>query len=214
MNFPIKTRWLERIPYETGLDLQESLLREKIEGGEEDHLLLLEHNPVYTMGRSRDASSLGSPTMLPHPVHYTNRGGQATYHGPGQLVGYPIMDLSRRGKDLHRYLRFLEDVVIRVLAEHGVDGTRREEFTGVWVEDRKICSIGVGVRRWVSMHGFALNIARDIPGFDAITPCGITGVSMTSLSREVNRDLDTRLVAETTAEIFVRQLESLKNGCF
>jgi lipoyl(octanoyl) transferase len=214
MNFPIKTRWLERIPYEEGLDLQESLLREKIEGNEEDHLLLLEHNPVYTMGRSRDVSSLGLESMLPHPVHYTNRGGQATYHGPGQLVGYPILDLSRRGKDLHRYLRFLEEVVILVLAEHGVDGTRREEFTGVWVEDRKICSIGVGVRHWISMHGFSLNIARDIPGFDAITPCGIIGVSMTSLSREMNRDVETKLVAETTADIFVRQLESLKNGCF
>ena len=210
----INPRWLGRLSYEEGLSLQESLVQEKIGGSVTDHLLLLEHEPVYTMGRTRDESSLREEITLPYPVHRTNRGGQATYHGPGQLVGYPVLDLNSRGRDLHNYLRFLEGVVIGVLLDYGITGTRRESFTGVWVEDRKIASIGVGVRRWISMHGFALNVARDLPGFSAITPCGIKGVTMTSLSQEAGRDLEMREVAQTTARLFLSELESLQNGCF
>jgi lipoyl(octanoyl) transferase len=115
----------------------------------------------------------------------TNRGGQATYHGPGQLVGYPILDLARRGKDLLVHLRAIEEALIRACASFGVIATRRDGFTGVWVENRKLASIGVGVRRWVSMHGFALNVRNDsLPPFLAITPCGLDGVTMTSLERE------------------------------
>jgi lipoyl(octanoyl) transferase len=214
MSTNLQTRWLGRISYEEGLELQESLVRDKMAGKAGDTLLLLEHDPVYTMGRSRDESSLGEEMNLPHPVHRTNRGGQATYHGPGQLVGYPILDLNCRGRDLHRYLRFLEEVIIKIMAEYSVTGIRRDGLTGVWVEDRKITSLGVGVRRWISMHGFALNVAPDLPGFNAITPCGIAGVAMTSLSAECGRDLETREVADLGAEVFLRELENLPGGRF
>jgi lipoyl(octanoyl) transferase len=157
------------------------------------------------MGRNRDESSLLAEEQLPHPVYRTNRGGQATYHGPGQLVGYPILDLNHFGRDLHAYLRFLEEVLIDVLAAYQVQGCRREGLTGVWVEDRKIASIGIGVRRWISMHGFALNVGRDLPGFSSIIPCGIAGVTMTSLSLEAGRDLTTQEVAETTAAVFLKE---------
>lgn len=207
-------QWLGRVSYEAGLELQESLVLKKVGGDSAEYLLLLEHDPVYTMGRNRDESSLREEEQLPHPVYRTNRGGQATYHGPGQLVGYPILDLNHYGRDLHTYLRFLEEVLIEVLAAYAVKGCRREGLTGVWVEDRKIASIGVGVRRWISMHGFALNVAKDLPGFSSIIPCGIAGVTMTSLSLEAGRDLSTEEVAKTTAEIFLSRLKSLPEGRF
>ena len=203
MTHLVTPQWLGRISYEAGLELQESLVLQKVEGDPSEHLLLLEHDPVYTMGRNRDESSLLAEEQLPHPVYRTNRGGQATYHGPGQLVGYPILDLNHFGRDLHDYLRFLEEVLIDVLAAYQVQGCRREGLTGVWVEDRKIASIGIGVRRWISMHGFALNVGRDLPGFSSIIPCGIAGVTMTSLSLEAGRDLTTQEVAKTTAAVFL-----------
>jgi lipoyl(octanoyl) transferase len=214
MNRQLLSRWLGLIPYTDGLNLQESLVQECLVGDSQEHLLLLEHEPVFTMGRSRDESSLGDETTLPYPIHRTNRGGQATYHGPGQLVGYPILDLNKRGRDLHRYLRFLEDAIIAVMAVYSVSGSRREGLTGVWVEDRKIASIGIGVRRWISMHGFALNVECNLPGFDSITPCGISGVTMTSLSSESGRELQTSEVALVTQEIFLRELEKLPEGRF
>jgi lipoyl(octanoyl) transferase len=153
-----------------------------------DTILLLEHEPVYTIGRLRDQSSLRDATALPFPVVETNRGGQATYHGPGQLVGYPILDLTPRGRDLHAHLRNLEESLIRACASFGVTAGRRDGLTGVWVENRKLASIGVGVRKWISMHGFAINITnQSLPPFFAITPCGLNGVSMTSLENEAGR---------------------------
>ena len=124
----------------------------------------------------------------PIPVVETNRGGQATYHGPGQWVGYPILDLNTRGRDLHRHLRQLEEALIGTCAAFGVGAGRRAGLTGVWVDDRKVASIGVGVRKWISMHGFALNVTGQcLPPFDAITPCGLAGVTMTSLEAEARR---------------------------
>lgn len=184
MRREVLPRWLGRIPYEEGLSLQEELVSAKTEGAPEDHLLLLEHHPVYTMGRTRDESSLRTEELLPHPVHRTNRGGQATYHGPGQLVGYPVLDLSLFGRDLHAYLRFLEEVLITLLARHAIRGGRVEGKTGVWVGERKIASLGVGVRKWISMHGFAINVCGDLDPFRHITPCGLPGVIMTSLEAE------------------------------
>lgn len=181
----LEFRWIGRISYADGLAMQETLVAERQAGRIPDTVLLLEHEPVYTIGRTRDRASLGEPERLPHPVVETNRGGQATWHGPGQLVGYPIIDLQTRGRDLHHYLRALEQAQIDFLKDCGIpDAGRREGLTGVWIGDRKIASIGVGVRRWVTMHGFALNIGSDLAGFDAIVPCGIAGVAMTSLSRE------------------------------
>jgi lipoyl(octanoyl) transferase len=199
----LNSRWLGRINYEEALALQEELVaRKAADLSLPDELLLLEHEPVYTIGRTPDQSSLRDRTLLPHPVIQTNRGGQATYHGPGQLVGYPILDLRTRGQDLHRYLRGLEEMLIALLADYGVTGERSPGQTGVWVGQRKVASIGVGVRRWVSMHGFALNICGDLAPFNAITPCGIVGVEMTSLSRECGREVSVREAAERFIPLF------------
>lgn len=189
-------RWLGRVAYAEALALQDSLVERRQAGAISDTVLLLEHDPVYTIGRTRDRSSLKDLDSLPHPVMEINRGGQATFHGPGQLVGYPILDLHHHGRDLHHYLRTLEETIIMFLRREGVDGAgRREGLTGVWVENRKIASIGVGVRRWVTMHGFALNVSRDLSGFEAIVPCGIAEVEMTSVERESGRDWTVEEVA-------------------
>ena len=166
-------------------DYQESLVKRRRENLIGDTLLLLEHAPVYTIGRTRDQSSLKTSTRLPHPVVEINRGGQGTFHGPGQLVGYAILDLANFGKDLHQHLRNLEEAIITTLGKFGVTAQRRNGLTGVWVEDRKIASLGVGVRSWVTMHGFALNVQKiSLPAFQFITPCGLDGVSMTSAETE------------------------------
>lgn len=197
------------IAYGAGLALQESCVAEILAGTGSDTLFLLEHEPVYTIGRLRDQSSLRDSERLPHPVFETNRGGQATYHGPGQLVGYPIWDLTPRGKDLHAHLRLVEDVLIAVCAEFGVQAGRRDGLTGVWVGPRKLASIGVGVRKWVSMHGFALNVtAASLPPFLAITPCGIDGVVMSCLEHEASRPISVAEAAAVAERCF-RQVEVL-----
>jgi len=178
------------ISYEDGLRLQEETVDDILIHTKGDTIYLLEHQPVYTIGRLRDRSSLRDPSFLPHPVHETNRGGQATYHGPGQIVGYPILNLVPRGKDLHEHLRKIEEALIRACQKFGVNAGRRDGLTGVWVENRKLASIGVGVRKWISMHGFAINITNEsLPPFFAITPCGLDGVSMTSLEAEAGRPI-------------------------
>lgn len=194
-------RWLGRVPYEEAFALQTKILEQKIAAPDApDELLLLEHDPVYTMGRTPDLASLRDETQLPHPVVRINRGGQATYHGPGQLVGYPILDLRRRGQDLHRYLRAMEEALIALCADFDVVAQRRDALTGVWVGERKIASIGVGVKRWVSMHGFALNVCGDLAPFTHITPCGIAGVEMTSLERERGRPVSVEAAAQRAGE--------------
>ncbi len=203
-------RWLGRISYEDGLKLQESLVAEMSAGESISQLLLLEHHPVYTMGRSRDESSLRSENLLPHPVHRTNRGGQATYHGPGQLVGYPVLHLDLFDRDLHDYLRFLEEVLITLMARHGIKGQRIDGKTGVWVNDRKIASLGVGVRKWISMHGFAINICGDMSPFSHITPCGLPGVTMTSLEAEGASGVSVESCAHEVAGIFNELLQGEK----
>jgi lipoyl(octanoyl) transferase len=189
MSAPLQVRWLGRLGFAEALALQEKAVLDKREKpSADDHLFLLEHDPVYTIGRTPDQSSLrGDGAHLPHPLFPINRGGQATYHGPGQLIGYPIIDLRRCGQDLHRYLRWLEQVVIDLLAEYAIGAGRREGLTGVWVENRKIASIGVGVRHWITMHGFALNVTGDLSPFGQIIPCGIAEVEMTSMEREGKR---------------------------
>jgi len=199
----LSIRWLGRVTFSDALALQEEIVaRKAADTSAPDELLLLEHEPVYTIGRTPDQSSLREASTLPHPVVQTNRGGQATYHGPGQLVGYPILDLRVRGQDLHRYLRGLEDVLIALLADYGIDARRSAGQTGVWVGRKKIASIGVGVRRWISMHGFALNVCGDLAPFAAITPCGIAGVEMTSVARECGREISVREVAERVGPHF------------
>jgi lipoyl(octanoyl) transferase len=192
---------LGRIGYHPALEIQARLVDDLIAGDGEETLLLLEHDPVYTIGRTRDQSSLRP--NLPHPVVETNRGGQATFHGPGQLVGYPILDLNRRGRDLHRYLRFLEEFLIRICARHGVEASRQEGLTGVWVGQKKMASLGVGVKKWVSMHGFALNVEpASLDGFSRITPCGIVGVEMTCLANEADQPLTLKQITREAASQF------------
>ena len=212
VSFPViapalDVRWLGRgVPYADALAEQERLVAARLADRESvpDTLLLLEHAPVYTIGRTPDRSSLLDPARLPFPHFTVHRGGQATYHGPGQLVGYPVLDLARRGRDLHRYLRDLEQVIMDALGRHGVpDAGRRAGLTGVWVRGRKIASLGVGVRRWVSLHGLAVNVTRDsLAPFAAITPCGIAGVEMTSVESETGATLDVETFAGTVGRVF------------
>jgi lipoate-protein ligase B len=171
------------VDYADAAAWQERLVARRIAGGP-DALLLLEHPPVYTLGRGADERHLGSAAAADVPVVRAHRGGQVTYHGPGQLVGYPILGLRGLRTDIRWYLRMLEATLIAALAEWGIEGARVEGQTGVWVRGRKIASIGVAVRRWVTWHGFALNVGHDLSGFARITPCGLTGVEMTSVARE------------------------------
>ena len=189
------------VTYEDGLKHQDEAVADILENKGIERIYLLEHAPVYTIGRLRDQSSLREASTLPAPVFETNRGGQATYHGPGQLVGYPILDLRQRDRDLHAHLRKLEEALIRTCRDFGIPAARREGLTGVWVEDRKLASIGVGVRKWISMHGFAINITDEsLPPFFAITPCGLDGVSMTSLEKEAGRPISVKEAAAVIGE--------------
>ena len=202
MSAELHTRWIGRISYADALAMQEEIVAcKRADSALRDELLLLEHEPVYTIGRTPDQSSLRGAAHLPHPLFPINRGGQATYHGPGQLVGYPIIDLRRYEQDLHRYLRWIEDVLIELLAGYDVVAQTRAGLTGVWVEDRKIASIGVGVRQWITMHGFALNVCGDLSAFDAIVPCGIANVTMTSIVRETCATASVEEVAHRAGEL-------------
>ncbi len=194
--------------------LQENLVRQRREGLIDDTILLLEHSPVYTIGRTRDQSSLRDTPHLPHPVVEINRGGQGTYHGPGQLVGYAILDLGKREKDLHLHLRNLEETIISALSKFGIAARRRKGLTGVWVENRKIASLGVGVRSWVTLHGFALNVQTiSLPPFQSITPCGIDGVRMTCAEDEAGKPIaiaKMKSMMETTLrEVFETEIPEI-----
>jgi len=207
----LDVRWLGRLDFQDGLKIQDDVVADVRDGRAGPTLLVLEHHPVFTIGRTRDRSSLLDAEALPFPVHEINRGGQATYHGPGQLVGYPILDLHHYGRDLHRYLRFLEDVLISALGELGISAGRRDGLTGVWVDDRKIASIGVGVRHWVTMHGFALNVSGELAGFSNIIPCGIAEVEMTSIERELGSAPSVEEFGERVALHFGRGLAAISS---
>ena len=209
----LQTRWLGRLNYADALALQDEIVRQKRQDhGVADTILFLEHDAVYTIGRTPDQASLRGASHLPHPLFQTNRGGQATYHGPGQLMGYPIIDLTRCGQDLHKYLRWIEDLLIEFLTEFELRATRRTGLTGVWIEDRKIASIGVGVRHWITMHGFALNICGDLAPFGQITPCGLANVMMTSLERETGQNVTVAEAANIMGQLAPRRIHRLRIG--
>lgn len=206
----LETHWLGKINFAEALERQEEFVRQKQLTPElPNELWLLEHDPVYTIGRTPDQSSLRGANHLPHPLFPINRGGQATYHGPGQLVGYFLIDLRAYGQDLHRYLRWIESFLVDLLANYKISATTRAGLTGVWVENRKIASIGVGVRHWITMHGFALNVHGDLSPFDQITPCGIAGVSMTSIEKETGALVPLAEIAATAATLARRQIAGL-----
>jgi lipoyl(octanoyl) transferase len=169
------------VDYAEAAVLQERLVAERAAGGD-DRLLLLEHPPVYTLGRGADPRFLGAAASGPVAIVRSSRGGQVTYHGPGQLVGYPIVDLRHHRCDVRWYVRQLEAVLIDALARFGIAAESRPGAPGVWTGGRKIASIGVAIRRWVTWHGFALNVGTDLAAFARITPCGLDGVRMTSLA--------------------------------
>jgi lipoyl(octanoyl) transferase len=169
------------LAYGRALTLQEQLAGAIASGQEEEALLLVEHPAIYTIGRGGKTTNFLDPNLNAERV---NRGGDVTWHGPGQIVGYPLINLSNRGRDLHRWLRFLEEVLINTLAVFRIAGHRRDGFTGVWTEQGKIAFIGIGVRHWVSMHGFALNVCPDLQAYQRINPCGIKGCPITSMAME------------------------------
>lgn len=204
--------WLGRVDFDTAYAMQEAEVTAIRAGHSPGRIFLLEHESVYTIGRTRDQSSLLLRDYLPAPLREINRGGQATWHGPGQLVGYFVLDLHRYGGDLHRYLRFLEQTLIDLLATWDITATQREGLTGVWVEDRKIASIGVGVRHWISMHGFGLNICGALDGFASIVPCGINGVTMTCVERERGKPMTVEEAAQAAADLFRQKLGLLRSS--
>ena len=196
----LDVRHLGRVRYADALALQNQLREARAEGRVPDTVLLLEHPDVITFGRgSREGNALLSDDELRaagYEVFRVNRGGDVTWHGPGQLVGYPIFDLAGRGSDVLAYLRALEGVLIESLAGFGLPALRRPGFTGVWLDERrKIASIGVGVRRWLTMHGFALYVCCDLTRFEPILPCGLEGVEMTSMATALRGDIGLEEVA-------------------
>ena len=200
---PPETVWLGAdVSYQDALRSQEAQVTSLQAGNAEERVLLLEHSPVYTIGHTRDQSSLGDTSHLPHPVIEINRGGQATYHGPGQLVGYPILDLSNYKKSVSWYMRTLEQVTIDVLDEIGIEAKRSEGLTGVWVGDEKIAAQGVRISRWVTMHGFALNVNTDLSFYDGIIPCGIFDHGVTSIEQLVGEKQDMEIVKQVVIKKF------------
>lgn len=206
--------WLENrglIPYAIAWERQRSLVAERIKDPTlNDVLLLLEHPPVYTLGQGATLEFLKfDPAEVNWEIHRVERGGEVTYHCPGQLVGYPILNLRYYQQDLHWYLRQLEEVLIGLLSHYGLQGDRIPGMTGVWLEERKVAAIGIKVSRWITMHGFALNVCPDLSGFEHIVPCGIADKPVGSLAEfipnitveQVRRD-----VASIFAEVFDVQL--------
>ena len=183
---------LGRVPYREAWELQRSLAAAISQGAMPETVLLLEHPPVVTLGRRTGEDELHVPEGAPVEIVETDRGGRSTYHGPGQLVAYPILDLKRHGKDVKRYVRDLEQALVDTLAEFGIGGTRIEGLTGVWMESppRKIASIGVHISRWVTTHGYALNVDLDpAPFTDWITACGLEDGAFTTMARELDTQL-------------------------
>jgi lipoyl(octanoyl) transferase len=209
--------------YDEALELQRSVARDRIGGAiPQDVLLLVEHPPVVTLGRSsKQKNMISSPEVLASrgvELFEVERGGDVTFHGPGQLVGYPIIDLKRHRQDLHWFLRSVEEGLIRTLAEYGIPGERNTGYTGVWTRGRKIASIGVHARDWVTWHGFALNVTTDLSYFDFIVPCGIEGVTMTSIEREIDSaaelpecsfDVAGEIAAAKFGEVFELHVEQI-----
>ena len=191
---------LESIDYKEAWDLQREVHKLRVDNKIDDVFFLLEHPHTYTLGKTADKENLiGDEKYLSEndiSVYDIDRGGDITYHGPGQIVGYPIINLTNWKQDTHKYLRAIEEVVIKTCAEYGLKGSRVDKYTGVWIEDRKICAIGIKVSRWITMHGFAFNINTDLDLFNGIIPCGISDKAVTSLNRELNKEISLNEVKE------------------
>jgi lipoyl(octanoyl) transferase len=205
------------VPYQEALSWQRSLLEARCANPDlPDLLILLEHPPVYTLGQGATLDNLKfDPDNSDYQVHRIERGGEVTYHGPGQLVGYPILNLRRHQTDLHWYLRQLEEVLLKTLAFYGIQGDRYTGLTGVWVKEKKLGAIGIKVSKWITMHGFSLNICPDLQAFHAIIPCGIADKSVGSLAEFIPHVQMTEvrsIVAESFAQVFQMNLISVDPG--
>ncbi len=202
---------LGTIDYKEAWDLQKSILDLRYQKRIDDVLLLLEHPHTYTLGKTAHRENLVSSSEYLEKnrisVYDIDRGGDITYHGPGQIVGYPIIDLNNWKKDTHKYLRALEEILIRTCSDYGIDVNRNPELTGVWIEGRKIAAIGIKVSRWVTMHGFAFNVNTDLNLFNGIIPCGINGKDVTSLNRELNKAIDLESVNSTILKYVIEIFE-------
>jgi lipoyl(octanoyl) transferase len=203
---PLAVHRLGVIGYSDALALQERLLEARCEQRIPDTLLLLEHRPVITVGRGgKQEHVLASRELLTQQgveLFESGRGGDVTYHGPGQLVGYPIIDLNPDRRDVRRYVSGLEEVMIRIAAAYGLQAQRIAGLNGAWIGDRKLGAVGVRIRRWVTMHGFALNVTTALSAFDLIVPCGIQGKGVTSLARELGRDVPMQDVEQVATREF------------
>ena len=207
---------LGQTPYLEAWDLQRSLAGAVSQEAIPETIVLLEHPPVITLGRRTEEGELHVPEGAAVEVVETDRGGKSTYHGPGQLIAYPILDLNRHGRDVKKYCRDLEEAIIRTVGALGIEATRIDGLTGVWLErpPRKICSIGIHISRWITTHGYALNVDLDpAPFSDWITACGLEDAAFTTVAREVGRSVTVDevrpLAAETLAEVFELELEEL-----
>lgn len=202
----IITIYLGRTDYKSTWDLQKKIFDLRLQGKISDVLLLNEHNHVYTLGKSSESDHLLANEeelkIKGVGVFHIDRGGDVTYHGPGQLVGYPILDLNNYYLDVHRYLRDIEEMIIRTLAGYGIHAHRDEKYTGVWVKNDKIAAIGVKVSRWVTMHGFALNVNTDLSYFDHIIPCGIFHKGVTSIERLIGTQVSLEEVSDAVTQKF------------
>ena len=226
-NKKVKITELGFLPYSEAWDIQEEYFSNTIAIKRqnrqldssiltENHLLLVEHPPVFTIGKSGkiDHLLLKEEVLKSKGIAFfkTNRGGDITFHGPGQLVGYPILDLDNFFTDIHKYLRYLEEIIIKTLSDFGLNSARSDGETGVWLDlgtpfARKICAMGVRASRWVTMHGFALNINTDLSYFDYIVPCGIQGKGVTSIAKELEREVDPSLVKAAVLKNFSEVFE-------
>ena len=199
-----KEAWLldlDVMPYEEALTLQEKLVAKRSQGEIRDTLILLEHPPVVTITRKKTSLNILAPLEKLRnegiSIYKTNRGGDITYHGPGQLVGYPILDLNNHGKDLHRYVHTIEEILINLLKDYDVEGHRESGYPGVWVNDEKIAAIGIAVKKgWISMHGFSLNVDPRLDHFSLIIPCGIKDKGVTSLKKVLGKTVDKQQVRQ------------------
>lgn len=204
---------LNTVSYIKALDIQEKLLEKRINKEINDTLILLQHPPTFTTGKRGNPENLliSQKNLDRQGITFEkiSRGGDITFHGPGQIVGYPIVDLTRIGKDVHKYLRSIEKVLISTLKDFDIEAKRIEKLTGVWVKRSKIASIGVGVRRWVTYHGFALNVNTELEYFDLIVPCGIPNVRMTTIKQWLNKgsDVDMKTVQKVIINKFMNEFE-------
>lgn len=199
------------IDYKEAWDLQQEIHSKRVSGEVEDYLFLLEHPNTYTLGKTAHKENLvGSEDYLKQnqiSVYDIDRGGDITYHGPGQIVGYPIIDLNNWYKDAHKYLRALEEVIIKTCREYGLRCERNPKYTGVWLGDKKIAAIGIKISRWVTMHGFSFNVNTDLNLFNGIIPCGIQDKSVTSLKQELKREIIIQEVKEKLLKNFTGLFE-------